>query len=402
MGNQFTDNGDYPACGVLLKEDDESPWVRRNRGLGGATIFDLAASAAGIVYAAADWTIAWSEDDGTSWNEVETPHLGPWALATLPDGTLLANGVYRSTDRGRTWETSLTAPTGVTQMTVSPQGVVYAGAYYGTVWQSTDRGASWSLIYGPTSYLEPLVSIASGPMSRIAFSTSTETVVFDIGAGSSWILPATGRLAFAHDERAIYVADGNAVQRWVQESVGWVQQTMPRFPAEEVAVGPEGRVYAATRQSVAWTVPGDSAWHELGSTCSRWYLDQKPRLVFAHDGYLYFGTSCHGVYRSATPVRAPTSVNDFDGLTLLAWGCTPNPARGSTTLSFGLARSSPVQVSVYDVRGRLVAMLADDRLFDSGLHTLQWIPSLGTPSGVYTYRIRAGNVVRGGRIVLVR
>jgi hypothetical protein len=124
--------------------------------------------------------------------------------------------------------------------------------------------------------------------------------------------------------------------------------------------------------------------------------------VFDADGYLYSGTMCDGVYRSATPVRAPTSVDHAGASILATWGCAPNPTAGASTVTFDLRRSGQVDVSVYDVRGRVVAMLANGRRYGPGSHLVSWLPAADTPSGVYTYRVRAGDAVRSGRIVLIR
>jgi hypothetical protein len=42
-----------------------------------------------------------------------------------------------------------------------------------------------------------------------------------------------------------------------------------------------------------------------------------------------------------------------DEFRLLA--CQPNPFKGSTTISYSLAESSPVELRVYDVAGRVVS-----------------------------------------------
>ena len=409
MLDGFTDIGGLPACGVMVTSGPGTQWFKRNRGLGKATIFDIAASEAGIVYAVADWTIAWSEDDGASWNEVETPlpavwpEDGTWHLAAHPDGTLFAVHPYlplhRSTDRGRTWTTPMA--NGPTRVSVTANGTAWVGTWQGELWRSTDSGATWTLAATEADH-SPIRAMASGPLGRLAIATPSVIVLVEGDGEWSAVLPTTGQPAFAPDEHAVYVATGIELQRWVEEAGGWVQQPMPAIYAEDVAVDPEGRVYAATRVSVAWTTPGEATWHDLATVEYGWYLGQKPRLVFGSDDYLYFGTSSDGVYRSSTPVRSPTSVEDRGRSILATWGCAPNPARGASRVTFALDRSSHVDVSVYDVRGRLVAMLASERAYTPGSHALEWNPAEGTPSGVYTYRIRAGDVVRSGRIVLIR
>jgi hypothetical protein len=72
----------------------------------------------------------------------------------------------------------------------------------------------------------------------------------------------------------------------------------------------------------------------------------------------------------------------------------PNPFNPSTTIRFELPRPSDVRLSVYDVSGRLVAVLVDGKL-DPGGHEVAWRgrDSTGAPvaSGVYFCRMEAGD-----------
>lgn len=63
----------------------------------------------------------------------------------------------------------------------------------------------------------------------------------------------------------------------------------------------------------------------------------------------------------------------------------PNPFNPSTTIAWELPENMHVRVSVYDVVGREVAVLADGT-FASGSHTANW-NAANMASGVYIYRI---------------
>ena len=71
---------------------------------------------------------------------------------------------------------------------------------------------------------------------------------------------------------------------------------------------------------------------------------------------------------------------------------TPNPFRGSTTLSFSLAQRGPVTLTIYDVAGRLVTPLVNGDL-GPGLYRYTWDgrDRLGrrVSSGVYYYELRS-------------
>lgn len=78
----------------------------------------------------------------------------------------------------------------------------------------------------------------------------------------------------------------------------------------------------------------------------------------------------------------------------------PNPFRSGTTLRFDLPEPTPVSLVVYDVLGRKVITLVS-KTMPAGQHRVQWRPE-GTPSGLYFYRLTAGDVSHTGRLLLVR
>jgi hypothetical protein len=83
----------------------------------------------------------------------------------------------------------------------------------------------------------------------------------------------------------------------------------------------------------------------------------------------------------------------------------PNPFNPQTTLSFALPKGSHVKLTVYDVRGRVVATLLDEAR-GPGIHDVVWDGSDNAgrqvASGVYLYRLEAGNFVETKRMVLVK
>ena len=86
-------------------------------------------------------------------------------------------------------------------------------------------------------------------------------------------------------------------------------------------------------------------------------------------------------------------------------GNYPNPFRDQTMIHFTLSEASEVTVSVYDVMGRQVATLVNQSL-TAGSHEMQWNgrSSSGQPlsSGVYFYRIEAGEYSQTRRMTIVR
>jgi carboxypeptidase T len=78
----------------------------------------------------------------------------------------------------------------------------------------------------------------------------------------------------------------------------------------------------------------------------------------------------------------------------------PNPFNPNTTFSYALPRSSMVRLTVYDMLGREVAVLVHDRK-EAGVHEVKFDAS-GLASGVYLYRIHAGDFVQSRKLLLLR
>lgn len=76
----------------------------------------------------------------------------------------------------------------------------------------------------------------------------------------------------------------------------------------------------------------------------------------------------------------------------------PNPFNPTTSISFDIPSQSRVTLAVYDLLGREVAHLIDGTL-NAGTHIVLFDGST-LASGVYFYRLAAGNVVRTKRMVL--
>ncbi len=78
----------------------------------------------------------------------------------------------------------------------------------------------------------------------------------------------------------------------------------------------------------------------------------------------------------------------------------PNPTNASATVALTVAAASDVRVSVYDVLGRRVAVLAEGPL-NAGTHRFA-LDGAGLPTGVYVVRAEGGAEPLVRRITLVR
>jgi hypothetical protein len=84
---------------------------------------------------------------------------------------------------------------------------------------------------------------------------------------------------------------------------------------------------------------------------------------------------------------------------------SPNPFRQGTTMQFVLDRPGPVDLSVYDAQGRVVAVLAD-HVFAAGPHLVDWdgrtTDGSRAVAGTYFVRLEAGETRSTSKVVHLR
>ena len=78
----------------------------------------------------------------------------------------------------------------------------------------------------------------------------------------------------------------------------------------------------------------------------------------------------------------------------------PNPFNPTTAISYQLSAISQVRLKIYDTLGREVAMLVDEEQ-NAGVHSVSW-NAKNAASGVYLYRIIAGDLVDSKKMLLLK
>lgn len=77
----------------------------------------------------------------------------------------------------------------------------------------------------------------------------------------------------------------------------------------------------------------------------------------------------------------------------------PNPFNPSTTIRFQLPKGARVSLEIFNVLGQQIALLVD-RKMDPGYHQVQWDAAVS--SGIYFYRLQAGEFLETKKMILLR
>lgn len=111
---------------------------------------------------------------------------------------------------------------------------------------------------------------------------------------------------------------------------------------------------------------------------------------------------------NADVVRKPTAVDDnpaSPGLTFELAPNYPNPFNPETTIRYQVARSVKVNITIYNVLGQKVRTLVDASR-PAGAHRIVWNGKdergLGLPTGMYFYKMKAGEFVQVRKMLLLQ
>ncbi len=312
--------------------------------------------------------------------------------------------VFQTTDGGQNW-IEQNAPVNQTWWSVffADENHGWLGGRFGALRKTTNGGATWD-------------SLSSGTFADIGS-------VFFLDSLNGWIVGNSAKVWKTNDGGNTWASVGVPVfipyMLWdvyfVSPQYGWIagestllrttnggqswENTTPPDPSiyRKVKFADEQYGWAAANAGVVYSTDGGVTWE----------LQESP-LVFAtsvefvdrNNGWLVGGGSIlhtsnggvTGIYESETSL-APIA-------TFQLKQNYPNPFNPSTQIEFYLPEAERVYLQVYDILGRVVADLIDRRLAP-GWHIITFDAG-GRGSGLYFYRLKAGEFVETRKMVLLR
>jgi xylan 1,4-beta-xylosidase len=114
----------------------------------------------------------------------------------------------------------------------------------------------------------------------------------------------------------------------------------------------------------------------------------------SHDGVAYGAR-----VEYLTPTSLENTISE-SAKTIELFPAYPNPFNPATQIRFSIPESGSVQLTVHDILGREVAILVNGTL-PAGEHQATF-DATNLSSGIYLYRLQAGNQILTGKLMLVR
>ncbi|MBO6575476.1 MAG: DUF11 domain-containing protein [Rhodothermales bacterium] len=335
-------------------------------------------------------------------------------------------GIYRSTDGGRTWkgmifedETGLSSGNLIVYaIEEGPNGTLYASADRGRIFRSLDAGESWHLAGElPGASSDVTWSLAAHPTTpgTVFAGTFGNGVYATDNFGLTWSrlegrgLGDDGRVQVFDIEfdpatphkPTLWAATARGVYRSMDLGGHWQELNGGLFPfreARSLAFHPdeEGPLFVAVWGGGIYKLTNrkhNTVWEFVD-------LDGANVTTVFYEPY-------HGTLAAGTDVAGLTTMSvgafstDVDDaptselpVTMVLAQNYPNPFNPTTAITFDLPEASPVRLSVFDLLGREVRVLADGPMA-AGRHEVRFEAG-DLPSGTYLYRLETsvGSVSR--------
>ena len=378
-------NGD----GIFASTDNGENWVSINDGLSSKVIHTIFIDGSNI-FAGTEAGASISTNNGLSWNTINSglSGLGVWSFAVsnfIPGSPIFYegtwSGVYSSTNNGLNWEaTGLSSTTMPVHSIVVHDNYIFAATLGGGLYNS-DNGIVWSNIsientdafFGITE-LVPVYSLASIDTNIIA------------GAGPGYFYRMS-----THDTVFVNFYPG-------------ISNTKPILcytvrSATLFAGNSNGDIFSSD--------PSGLSWSRISPSLKGYALYS---LVLNHS-YIFAGTK-NGVWR----LWYPETITNVESLKEVSVGFKleqnyPNPFNPVTTIKYSIptpfnkggtrgGSDVPVQLKVYNLLGQEVATLVNEQQ-RAGVYEVKFDAGL-LPSGIYIYKIQAGNFIEAKKLLLLK
>ena len=377
-------------------------------------IYALTVGSNNILYAGTGGGNIYStSDQGSTWTQISNLQNDVKSLCFDNNGELFAGtsggGAYKSTDNGANWVqingsgNNQIADLRVNAIIALGNKVILAGTY-GGISRSTDDGATWNqtsvtdLVNAFTRDTQGNIYAGingQGPVDAISVSTDD---------GSSW--KSIGLNGYVVNSVMIGLYNklfagcfyGYGLFSSTDQGKTWVPPELNNNNILSLTINKSGDLFAGTdANGVYESADNGNTWVQVDSNLTD--LDILS-LAVDNNGVLFAGTGSDGVFKTG---NAPTAVKNTKTNLPTTYSLSqnyPNPFNPSTVISYQLSESSNVTLKVYDILGREIKTLVNQRQNAGAYHVS--FDATGLSSGVYFYRIVAGNFSETKKLLLIK
>jgi len=402
-------------------------------------------------------TIIRTQDSGETWQSYSSPIQSTFFrdISFIDSTTGVVTGwdgkILRTTNGGASWDSRWNAGYGYFNSVALKDSAGFVAGGAGTILSTTNQGVDWAIQNGGTANnlnginFHDSTVLAVGDSGLILRSTNMGLSWTPIQSGTTWSLQS---IAMVDGDTMIivggepYVDKGGLILRSTDKGISWTNilgvttfiiNRVAVYKNVAVAVSLRGIIYVSTDYGRTWTpkslgiqddlygitlgskgngiiCTGSGGVYSTSDTGKSWIDEKSVTASWLYSVcYLKSNTTITvGLY--STILQLITSTSTTVNQSLSSLNLTPkqyrlnqnypNPFNPSTVISYELQTNGIVTLEIYDMLGRRIATLVSERE-DAGIHSVTFNAS-GLSSGIYFYRLTAGNFVKTKKLMLIR
>jgi len=394
--------------------NSQNSWFRVNTGITG-TISKIHFADGNTGYAATATDILKTTNGGINWSVSGIPGTGYVSeiyFLNAQTGFVITDSIYKTTDGGSSFFASGYG-SGDIQFTSSTAGFIIGY----TIFKTTNGGDSWFSIPVPQYYSGTynqsgsFINDNTGVVaySKIAHPNNYTYISRTTNSGASWtqVHSSTAYTIFEDGDlvnSTVYIAYIGGLFRSADSGLTWQIRNISSYNLNAIDFltescgfycGDENELYKTSNSGVSWQFI-------VTDTVTTFYDIYFPDL---HTGYVC-GTN--GVIFKTTDAGCPIGITQTGNeipKEFSLYQNYPNPFNPVTMIHFDIPASKgsgeiAAMLTIYDALGREISTLINEKL-SPGTYETEWDASY-YPSGVYFYKLTAGDYTKTKKMILIK
>lgn len=273
----------------------------------------------------------------------------------------------------------------------------------------TTNGISWSPVSVPAIGLMTYVYFYNSSTGFIC-SMSSDNILRTSNSGQNWSIVATNagqnrvnqivmadaNTCYGVSDNGTFMKSTNAGLNWVSQSYGTLHGISLAFISASTGFIVSGKE-STQEYNITKTTNSGSSWTSVMSGTGKMYwaigfINSSTGWIVGDKGSILKTTNGGGVWVSKIGKEIPDKYYLHQNY--------PNPFNPNTNIKYQITNNSFVTLKVFDVNGREISTLVNEKQ-SAGTYEANFDAS-DLSSGVYFYRITAGDYEKTIRMVLVK
>lgn len=408
--------------GVFFTSDGGQSWSDRSNGMKLHNLSDVMFKGNNEIFLGSAYGMYYSDDNGSTWEDRSgaIPGGSIYSMGKDNSGAIYAgtfgNGIYKTTNSGATWNAvnnGLPVSSRIKAIRSMPDNSLVllkeGTSTFDTlkIFKSTNGGNDWSEIHrvGELILSSGFGVDSQGNIFLTGMTMFIEGIIIRSTDGGSTFEELNTGSSIKHDYfttggSVLYSITYDKIFRSTNQGTNWSE--LPAGPWGNNRVGPMAvcsdgdlllnggsGVYYSTNEGTSWTASNTGLASPLGLR----------GFAFDNNSFAYIYTYEEGLYKSDNVTSLQTNQNVIPERYSLAQNY-PNPFNPSTQITFDIPLRSNVSLIVYNGLGQEVARLVKGET-EAGSYTYNFDAS-GYSSGIYFYRLEAGEFSETKRMVFIK